>query len=161
MKQWLGLKSGLKTMCVVLDTNVLISAFLWQKNLKPIYQAVKQKKITPCFNQATWQELNRALSYKKFAEQFAKIDISKEEITQLISEHAHFSPGRADVEIVKDDPSDNNQLACAQSAQACFIVSGDKHLLQIKKFRQAPIISPKGFIKVLKFLKITNNTDAK
>lgn len=147
----LGLKNELKIMRVVLDTNVLISAFLWQKNLKPIYQAIRQKKIVPCFNQATWQELKRVLAYKKFAKQLAKTNIAEEEIAKLLTSRAHFSISHSEINIIQDDPSDNNQLACAESAQASFIVSGDKHLLRIKKFEETPIVSPKEFLGILTF----------
>jgi len=49
-------------------------------------------------------------------------------------------------QIVKDRP-DNYILACALSAQASFIVSGDKYLLSLKKFQGIPIITPKEFLR--------------
>lgn len=137
-------------MRVVLDTNVIISAFLWQKNLKPIYQAIRAKKITPCFNRATWRELQRALSYTKFSKQLLKIGILAEEITKLLSSRAYFTISQIRIEQIKDDPSDNYILACALSARASFIVSGDKHLLNLKQFHGIPIFSPAEFLKVIK-----------
>ena len=35
------------------------------------------------------------------------------------------------IDIIKNDPDDNIILACALKARADYIVSGDKHLIQI------------------------------
>lgn len=43
-------------MRIVFDTNVLISAFLWQGQLKPIYDLIRSNHLTPCFNQNTWNK---------------------------------------------------------------------------------------------------------
>ncbi len=139
-------------MRVVLDTNVVLSAFLWQKNLKPLYQAIREKKITPCFTQLTWQELLRTLSYKKLEKQLAKINVPSEEIISLIANRAHFSFSNLKINQIKDDASDNFILACAISARADFIISGDKHLLKLKSFQDIPILTPRQFLNLAKLL---------
>ena len=40
---------------------------------------------------------------------------------------------------------DNKILECALAAGADIIVSGDKHLLELVKFRKARILTPKEF----------------
>lgn len=136
-------------MRVILDTNIILSAFLWQKKLKPIYQAIRLRKIIPCFSPTTWEELQRALSYKKFSQQLSKINITAEKISKLLSSRAHFVLSRLQITEIKADPSDNHILACALSSRACFIISGDKHLLNLKQFHNILIISPAKFIKEL------------
>lgn len=133
-------------MRVVFDTNVLLSAFLWQKGLKPIYQIIRSGKVNPCFTQATWSEFLRALSYKKFEKQLLKIGVAPEEIIRLLVSRACFVSSHFQIEEIKEDPTDNSFLACALSAQASFIVSGDKHLLTLKEFQGIPILSPKEFL---------------
>jgi len=49
--------------------------------------------------------------------------------------------------ITKKDPADNHFLLCALLARADFIISGDSHLLELKKFRDVPILRPQEFIK--------------
>ena len=134
-------------MRVVFDTNVLLSAFLWKKRLKPIYQAIRERKLIPCFISETWEELLRTLSYKKFKKQLQKIDITPEEIIKLLSSRAYFTTSRYKVTLIKEDPSDNYFLACALSAQADFIVTGDHLLQELKQFQGIPILSPKEFLK--------------
>ena len=45
--------------------------------------------------------------------------------------------------IVKEKESDNRILECAVSGDANLIVTGDKHLLRLKKYKNIPIDRPK------------------
>lgn len=134
-------------MRVVLDTNVLLSAFLWQKGLKPIYQIIRSGKIIPCFTQVTWSEFLHTLSYAKFRKQLLKINITPEEVIKLIASQSYFISSHLQITKIKEDPTDNNFLVCAIISGASFIVSGDKHLLSLKKFRRIIILTPKEFLK--------------
>ena len=51
--------------------------------------------------------------------------------------------------IRKDDPSDNIYLACAVEGKADLIVSGDRHLKDLKSFRQILIVDPAKFLEVI------------
>ena len=136
-------------MYIVFDTNVLISTFLWQKKLKPIYTAIRTNNITPCFSPKTWAEFVRALNYNKFRKQLQKIAITPEEITSLLISRAYFVAPRVKIKEIKEDPSDNHILACAISCDAFCIVSGNKHLLKLKEFQGIAILTPRQFLKHL------------
>lgn len=137
-------------MKVVLDNNVLVSAFLWQKQLKPIYLAIKNNELIPYFTQETWQELQKILQYPKLQLQLQKITITAEETLRLIVSKAQFvdSPKVIPI-IIKEDPTDSHILACAFSSQAKYIVSGDKHLLDLKNFQGISILTPRQFLNQL------------
>jgi predicted nucleic acid-binding protein len=47
--------------------------------------------------------------------------------------------------IVQDDPDDDKFIDCAFHAQANTIISGDKHLLRLKKFGPIEIMSAAEF----------------
>ena len=49
------------------------------------------------------------------------------------------------INIIKDEP-DNRILECAEAFGADCIISGDRHLLSIKKFRGIEILTPAEFI---------------
>lgn len=51
--------------------------------------------------------------------------------------------------VIRDDPSDNRFLECALAGKADVIVSGDRHLLRLKRFRGIPILTPKAFLEIL------------
>ena len=137
-------------MRVVLDTNVLIASFVWRRRLAPIFDAVRDGQVTPCFTGTTFSELKRTLLYPKFEAQLLKNRTTPEYITRLLSSRAHFAHGAYAVTEIKSDPSDNHILACAVSAQAEVIVSGDKHLLAIGSYRDIPIVAPEEFMRKIK-----------
>jgi hypothetical protein len=66
-----------------------------------------------------------------------------------LSDLAEMIPGDVEVNAIKDDPSDNIYLACAVEGKADFIVSGDRHLKDLKSFRQIPIVDPAKFLQVI------------
>lgn len=47
---------------------------------------------------------------------------------------------------IKDDPHDNKFLDCAFAGEAQFIVSGDRHLLRLRKFKDVRIVTVKEFL---------------
>jgi putative PIN family toxin of toxin-antitoxin system len=50
------------------------------------------------------------------------------------------------VESVLRDPDDNFLIACAIEGNAQHIVSGDKHLLELRHYREIVILSPRDFV---------------
>jgi len=48
--------------------------------------------------------------------------------------------------VVNEDPTDNKIIECAVAASASFIVTGDRHLLSLEKFKGIKIVSPKDFL---------------
>lgn len=51
---------------------------------------------------------------------------------------------------VQPDPKDDIFLEAAIAGKADFIVSGDKHLLDVKEFRSIPILTGRKFLEWLK-----------
>jgi len=45
-----------------------------------------------------------------------------------------------------EDPEDDKFIRCASAAGAKYIISGDRHLLALKKFQKIKILSPSEFI---------------
>ena len=50
------------------------------------------------------------------------------------------------VDIIKDDPDDNAILECAIAGKVKYIVTNDRHLLNLKKFRKIWILTPEKFL---------------
>lgn len=44
--------------------------------------------------------------------------------------------------VVPDDTDDDRVLECAADGAADVVVSGDRHLLRLARFRGVPILSP-------------------
>jgi putative PIN family toxin of toxin-antitoxin system len=138
-------------MKVVLDTNVFISAFLWQKLAKEIFNLVKEEKAQVCVSKEILEELQRVLNYPKFSNRLRLIDKTSDEIISEFLEVVKLYPSKKfKTVIVEEDPSDDKFLSCALSCGASFIISGDKHLLALREFQGIPILSPKEFLKTIK-----------
>lgn len=78
---------------------------------------------------------------------------SEEEITEyleLIREKAIMTPALYQTSRIKKDPTDNKFLAAAVEGKADFIVSGDKHLKEIKQFQGIKIVDAKTFLERVK-----------
>jgi predicted nucleic acid-binding protein len=52
-------------------------------------------------------------------------------------------------QVITDDVSDNHILACALAGRADFIISGDRHLLNLKEYEGIVIERPVDFLRTL------------
>jgi hypothetical protein len=127
---------------VVLDTNVLVSALLFtgtSSDLVPLWQ---RNAITALLSRPILEEYLRVFSYPKF-------ELSEEEIKVLIEEellpYVEVINPRSRLRVVKRDPSDDKFLECAVAGKAGVIISGDKDLLSLARYRRIRIQSPAQF----------------
>jgi len=89
------------------------------------------------------EEYLRVLSYPKFQLSEAEIKSLTEE--ELLPYVEVVSPRRR-LRVVERDPSDNKFLDCAITGKARVIISGDKDLLSIVRYRSISIQSPAKFL---------------
>ena len=131
-------------MRVVIDTNVFISAILGGR-LGIIVDEWKARKFTIIVSEAIAREYLDVLNRPKFS-------ISRREIvetTDYLLKTVEFVTPLESVNAVEADPTDNKFLETALQGKADYIVSGDAHLLDLKTFRDIPIISAHDFITLL------------
>ncbi len=136
-------------MRVVLDTNVLISATLIAGgNEDRILRAWQGGAFEVVASPQILEEMGRALFYEKFRKSRW---MSAEEVTSLLRLFAHeclIVPGNVKVTASRD-PEDNKFLAAALEAEAAYLVSGDRDLLDLKSYQGLRIVSPATFLKIL------------
>ena len=134
-------------MRVVIDTNAFISSLLFKGPTNKLVDLWQKKKFIFLISKQIFEEYIRVLNYPKFY-------LSEEEIEGIIKEEllpfVQVVIVEKSVSIVKIDPSDNIFLSAALSGKAKFIVSGDKHLLKLKKYRDIRILKMKDFFEELK-----------
>ena len=56
--------------------------------------------------------------------------------------------GKAEIDVIQADPTDNKYLACALEGEADYIDSGDRHLLDLGLYQGIKIIKAKAFLKI-------------
>ena len=140
-------------MKVVLDSNVFISGIFWQGPPHEIIELAESGKIEIFATSEILEELFGVLQREKFKPLFKKGETNVEKVFRKILKLVEVFPTKQEVDIIKEDPFDNNFLACALSCRASFIISGDKHLLKLKEFQSIPIFSPGEFLEIIKKIK--------
>jgi predicted nucleic acid-binding protein len=82
---------------------------------------------------------------------YPRFNLSEKEIEYLIYQEIlpfflviEVKPGSL---IIKQDPSDDYFIRCAESSGSNIIISGDQHLISLKNYGKIKIISPSEFLK--------------
>jgi uncharacterized protein len=134
-------------MRVVLDTNVLVSAILLKGRLSRFRGLWKSGTLSPVLSKETFQEFKTVLSYLKFS-------LSKNEIKAIIEDeilpYFEVIDIKEKIDGVCRDPNDDMFLAVAFNAQAPYVVTGDKDLLALRKYKSIEIVSPQEYLALLK-----------
>jgi len=83
-----------------------------------------------------------------------KFGLSNEEAAQILLDFSTFSvPVKVfrRITVIDDDPDDDKFIECAVASRSGFIVSGDKHLLNLKEYKGIKIMKAADFLSL--FLK--------
>ena len=129
---------------VVIDTNVFISSFFGGIP-REIINYWKNGKITLCLSQKIIEEYIEVLNKLGLKD---KNEIQN--LTKLFAEsyNSIFTAKTPSLKVVEEDPDDNKFIECAVALGSKIIISGDKHLKNIKKYIDIEIVSPKEFIEM-------------
>ncbi len=127
-------------MKVVFDTNVLISAFITEGLCSGLLTRARKGEFDLFICPKIIEEFETILSQKIKA---PEILISKALSMILESSQKIYPEGT--IQKVCRDPDDDEIIACAVSAKADYLVSGDKDLLEIIQFKNIRIIAPRDF----------------
>lgn len=128
-------------MRAVLDTNIAVAGLLWRGKPYEIFGITLTGKVLCFASDTLLAELERALGYEKLARRIATLHTT---IPELLAEYrsiVEIVPAVTISPTVIADPDDDHVLACAITVNADFIVSGDKHLLDLKRHQGIDIVN--------------------
>lgn len=129
-------------MKVVLDTNILISSFVFGGKPRIIFELIAvNKTISGITSVALLSELLGILK-NKF--DYSRKELAK--IQEIISENFTIVNPQKIPTTIKNDPFDNRVLAIADLKPVDYILSGDNHLLKLRHYKNIPIITPHKFL---------------
>ena len=132
---------------VILDTNVIISAFLKAESNPALILALGlEGSLTVCLSETIWQEYRGVLRRKKFQ---GLEQESIETLLLVLKEQALWVSPRIPVNILSRDPADNKFLECALESQADYLITGNTRHFPLKKFHGTQIITPRDFIDLI------------
>ena len=78
-----------------------------------------------------------------------KVPLGPEDISwweSLILQKSLLVFPQRQIDVVRSDPDDNKFIEAAVAGEAKFIVSQDKHLLDLKEFESVKILNPSSFL---------------
>ena len=127
---------------VVLDSNVILSGFLFGGHPGRLLEHALDGSIQCFASLPILDEIREVLQRPKFG-------LSSEQALTLIEELHDLCrivtpTGR--VRAIAADPDDNMILECASAADADVIVSGDSHLLDLRRWQGIRILAPADFV---------------
>jgi hypothetical protein len=132
-----------KKVKVVFDTKVWVSIFM-EDVLYDEFSKAKQE-LTVYVSQDIILELSKVLLYPKISKVLEKNGIRQKDVIRVIVADCKMVESKMKLNIVDEDEEDNKILECALAARADFIVSGDRHLLGLDKFKRTSILTPREF----------------
>ncbi len=135
-------------MRVVLDTNILVSALIRPQGppgqvLDPVFRGTDLRLVASL---ATLEELRRTLGYPRVRKYLAMTPEETELWVDALQAIAIVVEDRAIAPVVAADPADDIYLAAAAEGLADYIVSGDRHLLDLFVYEGIPIVTPRRFL---------------
>jgi putative PIN family toxin of toxin-antitoxin system len=135
---------------IVLDANVFISAVIKSpSNPARILELVKERKVFLISSNEILSEIRMALLYPRLQRLHHR---TANEIERFLENTARISlivPGKIKIQEIKDDPADNKYLSVALEGKADFIISGDRHLKDLKIFHGIRILDPSTFLTLM------------
>jgi len=134
-------------MRLVLDTNVLISAFLWQGVPSRLIELASEKEIQIFTSRVLLDELTATLSKKKLEKAVLATELTSDQMVRNYRRLSTLVTSRQLAQPISRDADDDAVLACALAAHADLIVTGDDDLLVLKTFQDIPIVTVSQAIK--------------
>ena len=128
-------------MRVVLDTNTVVSGFLWGNQPRALIEAAIDERIELFTCAGLIEELAGILPRQKFSRRLTEKQLSIPALIARYSALAEIIEPAILAGAVSPDPDDDLVLATAIAANAELIVSRDKHLRNLKHFHRIPILN--------------------
>ena len=136
-------KEEMKILRVVFDTNVIISALLFNSGrvswTVPLW---KGGRIIPLISNATAREFIRVLAYPKFK----LTHLEQQTVVEAFLPYAETVQTRNSTAGPQcRDTHDQKFLILAKQGHADYLVTGDLDLLTVQDFKNCPILTPEQF----------------
>jgi uncharacterized protein len=133
----------------VLDTNVLVSALLRPFGKPAQIIEIQPTRFDLILSEAILAETEEVLGRKRIQK---KDPIDSESIKffliRIRTASIIFTPQHIE-NVIKIDPPDNVVLACAVESKSQYLVSGNRHFLDLKEYRGVTMVTPSEFLDIL------------
>lgn len=135
---------------VVLDTNQMVSGLLMRRGAQAeLLDAWRDRRFLLITSPFILREVEEVLSQPLFRQKYYLQENQIERFLSLLRMDSLQVPGIVRVQVCRD-PEDDAILGCAVEGEASYVVTGDKDLLVLKKYRDIRIITARHYIERLR-----------
>ncbi|MDV3278447.1 MAG: putative toxin-antitoxin system toxin component, PIN family [Nitrososphaerales archaeon] len=138
-------------MRVVPDTNVLVSAFISKHGISAniLDMAATFEEITLVLSDEILEEFGDVMARGEVRERFDYTAGEIKDFKRAIRSVADVISVESNFRAIEEDPEDDVVLNTAYDGKAAYVVSGDRHLQDLKKFKGIRIVSPRRFMRII------------
>jgi uncharacterized protein len=133
-------------MKVVLDTNVLVQSAISPYGIaSQILGLLRRGEFELVLSEEIVQEYSIVLNYPRIQTLTKKTEAYIHNFIQDIHGFATLAYPKTIITLVEKDPSDDKFFECAVAGEVDYIVSSNKHLLDIGEYRGIRVVTPEFF----------------
>ena len=138
-------------MRAVLDANVLISGLIRREGPpgRLLVRLLRDSAFELVASPSTLDELRRSLRYPRVRKYLRLPEEDLDLWVAALGAIAVIVEGKVSRHVVMADPDDDIYLAAATDGLADYIVSGDRHLLDLAEHEGIRIVTPRTFLDLL------------
>jgi putative PIN family toxin of toxin-antitoxin system len=129
----------------VMDTNVMVSGMLWRCVPFELLRWAEKNSLVIYTSLEILAEVHRVLHYPKFEQYIDKQKASSGELFAKIASLCTIIQVDQIVKGVCCDTDDEKFLSCALTANVEVLISGDRHLLDLKQYKSVRIVTAREF----------------
>lgn len=128
---------------VVADSNVIISAIVFGGVPEVIIKLVRTGQVELALSRFILEETAGVLTRPKFGWRQNDVQEALRSFPYRL-----VAAGRRRLSVVPD-PTDNRVLECAVAAKAHYLITGDRHLLDLERYFRTSVVTPRQFLDAL------------
>jgi len=139
-------------MNVTLDTNVLVSAFI-SKDGQPaalLDLILTFPEVEPVLSEPIVLEFNNVLARSEVRNRLAYSARDVARLVNAVRDASTLVEVRSKFRVVTEDPKDDIIINAAYDGNADYIVSGDRYLQRLGRFRHIEIVNARNMLNILR-----------
>ena len=135
----------------VLDANVIVSALIRPEGPpgRILAELLENRSFALVVSTAIRDEVRRTIAYERVCKYVRLTPQETAALLASLQSIAEQVEGRRSVSVVAADPEDDNYFAAALEGEADFLVSGDRHVLDVNHFERTRVVTPRAFLEKL------------
>jgi hypothetical protein len=122
---------------------------LWGGKPAEIVSLAEEGKVSIFTSEEIIMEISQVLTFSKLKKIYEAKSLRRDQLLEAVLRIARLVKATKTVNVICEHPADNKFLECAQASEADYLVSGDKHVLNVIRYRKTKLLSVNQFLQIL------------